>query len=378
METVDDILTFSLIGIVTSGGYTRRECYRWWAKAWTLAKKFELNREVDDNELHRIYTKGVESAQLDSSQRALDIEETREERRRVWWLLYIADRHLALSFNAKLTVLDAECRIFLPLDETSWQNLDVKLTHDTLHRYYGPSKTITGVGLFEYFLPLMTILGDIVEIHHLRCHPRFGLLNLGSAVAQVEDSLNTYEESIATFEQSSILGTQNLSSGQAAIYGQNIQGSWSAQNTQNAVIIAYSKHLVHVLHILLHGSWDPISMLDDMEKWITPESFVNCANHAISAAMVVSEILDLDPELTFMPYLFGIYLLHGSFILLIFADKMDMATGDTISQACETIIRAHEVCVTTLNTEYQVSLSSSFHVYHSGQICRSEMVADRS
>jgi hypothetical protein len=364
VETVDDILTFALIGVVISGGDTRRECYRWWAQAWTLAKKLDLNREVDDIDLHRIYKEDSEGAHSDSSRRFLDIEEAREERRRVLWLLYIADRHLALSYNAKLTILDAECRIYLPLDEEIWQNLDIKLPHDTLNRSYGPSKTITSVGLFEYFLPLMTILGDIVEIHHLSCHPRFSLLDLGAAIAQVEYSLSTYEASIDAFEQSSMFSMQNLSSRQAVFNGQD--GSWSSQSTLQTVIITYSKHLVHVLHILLHGSWDPISMLDDMDKWITPESFVKCATHALSAATVVSEILNLDPELSFMPYLFGIYLLHGSFILLIFADRMDMANGGTISQACETIIRAHEVCVTTLNTEYQVNSPSTCHLCGGG------------
>lgn len=123
--------------------------------------------------------------------------------------------------------------------------------------------------------------------------------------------------------------------------------------------MGYSKHLLHVLHILLHGSWDPISMLDGVD-WITPNSFIKCATHAISAANAVEEVLQFDPELSFIPYLFGIYLLHGSFILLIFADRMDMATSETVTQACETIIRAHEVCVATLNTQYQVCCPHSF------------------
>jgi hypothetical protein len=118
-------------------------------------------------------------------------------------------------------------------------------------------------------------------------------------------------------------------------------------------IIGYSNYFLHVLHVLLHGSWDPVDMIDGSD-WITPNSFVKCATHTISAAATVAEILDYDPELNFMPYLFGIYLLHGSFILLIFADRMDMATSETIIRACETTYRAHEVCVVTLNTEYQV------------------------
>ncbi|KAH6693294.1 hypothetical protein BKA61DRAFT_714228 [Leptodontidium sp. MPI-SDFR-AT-0119] len=78
------------------------------------------------------------------------------------------------------------------------------------------------------------------------------------------------------------------------------------------------------------------------------------AKHAVSAASAVSEILQHDPELSFMLYLFGVCLMHGSFILLVFADKMEMTTSETIGQACETIIDVHEVFVVTLNTEYQL------------------------
>lgn len=83
---------------------------------------------------------------------------------------------------------------------------------------------------------------------------------------------------------------------------------------------------------------------------------MKCVTHAVMAAKAIGEILEYDPELSFMPYLFGIYLLHGSFILLLFADTIDAATGAVIGQACETTIRAHEVCIVTLNTEYQVCL----------------------
>jgi hypothetical protein len=57
-----------------------------------------------------------------------------------------------------------------------------------------------------------------------------------------------------------------------------------------------------------------------------------------------------------MPYLFGIYLFHGSLILLLFADRMSSVHGgpnESVERACEVIIRAHEACIVTLNTEFQ-------------------------
>jgi hypothetical protein len=207
---------------------------------------------------------------------------------------------------------------------------------------------MSGDGIFEFFLPLMAILGDIIDIHHVSRHPRFHQLDQEARVLRVETSLDTYANSLNDFE-AGFAPTPGRSQGNAS------RQPPTAAHDQIRVqtVVAYSRHLLHVLYILLHGSWDPINMLDG-HYWITANSFVKCATHSISAASAVSEILRFDPELSYMPYLFGIYLLHGSFILLIFADRMDMATSDTVTSACETIVRAHEICVATLNTEYQV------------------------
>lgn len=91
-----------------------------------------------------------------------------------------------------------------------------------------------------------------------------------------------------------------------------------------------------------------------ISNWITSVEFMKCASHSILASEAVETILSFDPELTFMPYLLGIYLLHGSFILLLFADRMpQVGQNESVEKACETIIRAHEVCVVTLSTEFQ-------------------------
>ncbi|KAJ6436975.1 transposase-like protein [Purpureocillium lavendulum] len=106
---------------------------------------------------------------------------------------------------------------------------------------------------------------------------------------------------------------------------------------------AYGTHIMHVLYVLLYGKWDTIAMLEDDDDWITSPQFAECASHAISASQSLSFILTIDPELSFMSYLFGIYLLQGSFIFLLFADRMpQLGSNESVEQACETIIRAHE------------------------------------
>jgi hypothetical protein len=54
------------------------------------------------------------------------------------------------------------------------------------------------------------------------------------------------------------------------------------------------------------------------------------------------------------------YLLQGSLILLLLADKLSTETNDGVIRACEIIVRAHEAAVVTLNTEYQVRQINQF------------------
>lgn len=375
--TVDDVITLALIGVVISGGDFKHDCLKWWRATWALAKELKLNQEVEDNSTSVATPEaGNDSDQVTTSSGATSkiTEEEKEERRRIWWLLFIADRHLALSFNGPLHIFEAECHLYQPLDDTTWQESDPDVTKE---RFYGPQTTCTGVGLFEFFLPLMVILGDIVDIHHRSYHPRFGRLENTAAISQVEISLERYEHSLRVLEGVSRSPAANGTfSNTAADYNRRLPSihqmnqfgahplspsslpTTPASESRRQIVIAYSTQLLHVLYILLHGKWDPISMLDDLDNWTKSPSFAKCASHSVSAAEAVARILDFDPELSFMPYLFGIYLLHGSFILLLFADKMQIEANPTVRVACETMIRAHEVCVATLNTEYQVSFPS--------------------
>lgn len=244
-------------------------------------------------------------------------------------------------------------------------------------RVLGPPTIVSGTGFFEYFLPLMAILGDIIEVHHRRQHPRLGRLDDTQAVAIIGEMLATCERSLDNMVRKAEMengfaalpasgpSISDLGTGMALPTTAPAPGALptsgsrhSAQSQDRSrlqMVTAYSAHILHVLHVLLHGKWDAICMLDDDDDWITSTRFNDCASHAIAASQAVSRILESDPELTFMPYLFGIYLLHGSFILLLFADRMpQLGPNQSVEQACETIIRAHEVCVVTLSTEFQV------------------------
>jgi hypothetical protein len=395
--TLDDVVTYIHLATVVSASEYKGASLRWWNAAWSMARELKLGRELprsspmaDRQDIINDVDAEGEADDGVPNLPGMVSEEEREERRRIWWLVYTVDRHLALCYNRPLFLLDIECEGLLqPMDDTLWQAGEFYTGDSNIHitspsgasrvRMRGPNFTCTGHSIFGYFLPLMTILGEIVDLYHAKNHPRFGV---GFRSAQEWDDqtneivrqLNAYGESLKEFEARnlSIPNPQEESGDQMEGMSESIQvdhniGTPSvhsvhtaASNTnleadiQTRIVVAYGTHVMHVLHILLSGKWDPISLLDDNDLWISSQSFINATGHAVSAAEAINNILEYDPGLEFMPFFFGVYLLQGSFLLLLIADKLQAEASPSVVKACETIVRAHEACVVTLNTEYQV------------------------
>ncbi|KAL1886647.1 hypothetical protein Plec18167_000579 [Paecilomyces lecythidis] len=376
---IDDVATYIHLATVVSASEYKAASIRWWAAAWSLARELKLGRELppsisqvgQDGERDRDskgdsgkrhihqpqpqmpMSNGMGSSNIDVS------EEEREERRRIWWLLYVMDRHLALCYNRPLSLLDRECEGLLqPMNDDVWQAGDFS---NAGYRSVGPSLECTGHSMFGYFLPLMTILGEIVDLHHARNHPRFGMnfrssREWDSQVAEIARQLDVYGQSLKDFEarqlhdEPMVEGTHldHLSPS-----GRSSDSRMTESKVQTEIVVAYGTHIMHVLHILLAGKWDPIALLDDNDLWISSDEFVTAMGHAVNAAEAADRILQKDPDLSFMPFFFGIYLLQGSFLLLLTADKLQTDASSDVVKACEIIVRAHEACVVTLNTEYQ-------------------------
>lgn len=398
--SLDDVITYIHLATVVSASEYKGASLRWWNAAWSLARELKLGRELppstppinDVNEPDE----SVDEHDIHRNNQNFVSEEEREERRRIWWLVYIVDRHLALCYNRPLFLLDMECEgLKQPLDDSVWQRGDfgsyassntdpnvlgsmpAESTLDT--RPKGPGFECRGHSIFGYFLPLMTILGEIVDLHHARNHPRFGV-GFRSAgewddqAAEITRHLEQYERSLKTFEKHNLPKYPDDKGEQAhhenGEYHGNVEAGTphSAHTTSSTrltendiqcrIVIAYGTHVMHVLHILLAGKWDPINLIDDDDLWISSQGFITATSHAVSAAEAISQILEFDPGLEFMPFFFGIYLLQGAFLLLLIADKLQLEASPSVVRACETIVRAHEACVVTLNTEYQVSCST--------------------
>lgn len=404
-RAIDDVATYIHLATVVSASEYKAASLRWWNAAWSLARELKLGRELPPDSPHAQNADHPHGDDADADGEVdLDVtpsafpngnnpaanppcsvtEEEREERRRIWWLLYIQDRHLALCYNKPLCLMDAECDGLLqPMDDTVWQAGEFDSSESNTstnpssprYRHRGPNFECTGHSIFGYFLPLMAILGEIVDLNHARQHPRVGL-GFRSAdewdkqAAEIRQQLENYGRSLKDFEarfttnpggginDSNDAESNNPDAAIPSVKSAHSHASsariMSETVIQTKIVAAYGTHVMHVLHILLTGKWDPISLLDDNDLWISSQSFISATGHAVSAAEAINDILEYDPDLSFMPYFFGIYLLQGSFLLLLIADKLQGEASPAVVKACESIVRAHEACVVTLNTEYQV------------------------
>ncbi|KAA8643691.1 hypothetical protein EYZ11_006968 [Aspergillus tanneri] len=404
--SLDDVITYIHVASIISASEQKAASMRWWHAAFTLARELKLNQEIEvmpnannpteESSPSFEYSlpgwNGVDTGSLfDYSnptrpslncvcERGRDAqstitEEHREERRRAWWLLYIMDRHLALCYNRPLALLDAESEdLLLPLDEGSWQSGNVHsnspkpdgpqcpLSGDKNKRRIFPNFICHDHSIFGFFLPLMTITGELIDLNQSRNHPILGLRLLGkdvweTQVSEVLRQLEIYKASLTTFGAATSDSEPSLSSTFTPSQPDPppvVEPSLSQANSWHTqTVISYASYLVHVLHILLVGKWDPVSLIEDKDFWTSSPAFASTISHALDAADSVHQILRFDPDISFIPYFFGIQLLQGSFLLLLIVERLQKEAGEGILNACEVMIRATESCVVTLNTEYQ-------------------------
>ncbi|KAL2832360.1 fungal-specific transcription factor domain-containing protein [Aspergillus pseudoustus] len=381
--TIDDVIAYIHIASIFSASEQKALSMRWWYAAFALARELKLNQEIKPAPVIDIQNNcfsGMDTFPDDflSNQRILNCacndstthitEEQREERRRVWWLLYIMDRHLALCDNRPLILLDSECSdLLLPLDESAWQAGEI---HSNSRNFTGPQCLVSGhrnmrrefpdftchdQSIFGFFLPLMVIMGQVVDLSQMKTHPILGAGTLGKETLQAHRDqvllqLSIYEASLGEFiaRASSVEDAlppwgphQPTAHSQSQIY-------WISHT-----VAAYASYYVHVLHILLTESWDPVTLTDDKVSRTSSLSFASAISRALKAAESVNLILKFDPDISFMPDFFGVQLLQGGFHFLLIIERLQDKADEAFLGACEVMIRATESCLVTLNTEYQ-------------------------
>ncbi|KAL4937608.1 hypothetical protein BDV06DRAFT_232481 [Aspergillus oleicola] len=385
--SLDDIITLIHIASISSANGQSAPSINWWHSAFTLAREHKLNQEVQT--LPSMDSGDIWFPHLDpsfpssaSTPKVLDCvccrsygstvcitEEQREEHRRTWWLLYILDRHLALCYNRPLVLLDSESKdLLLPLDDEAWQageihsnSPDIDGPHCIISgpknmRRRFPDFTCSGTSIFGFFLPLMTILGQLLDVNQMKNHPMllpetFGdeawLIQLHSVLGQ----LDTYEASLYSFiaSASTLESSTSRASGHDTAQRHPTQASFWLMQT----MASYASYFIDVIHILQSGKWDPISLMDDRGFWASSPDLSLAIPHALKAADSVRQILKFDPDVIFMPDFFGIQLLQGSFYFLLVLQQLQDQAGEPFLNACEVMIRANESCVVTSGSDYQ-------------------------
>ncbi|KAK9234365.1 fungal-specific transcription factor domain-containing protein [Lipomyces kononenkoae] len=343
--TLDDVMTYIHLGIISSASEFKGSSLRWWHAAWGLARVLKLNVEVLKSK------SGFGPAASHALGSLTMTEETREERRRVWWLLFMVDRHLALCYNRSISVMEHESRdVYQPCSDELWHS-DAELISAEIDpsRVKGLSYRVTRSDIWGYFLPLMTLLGRIDDLHQLELSDILAASPdmIGPVRDDLRCKLDEFSQSIEELGDIgplSILFKGNDSAtngfgGSATKRPMSLRTCWKE----------YCRCLIHVFHILLSGYWDPFDMLT-VPAVVLNDEFVNVIQHSLDFAKCVKNILEVDHDLRLIPFFFGIYLLQGSFLLLYIVDVL---LDRDVRAACETIVRAHEVCIVTLNTEYQ-------------------------
>ncbi|KAL4757762.1 fungal specific transcription factor domain-containing protein [Aspergillus foveolatus] len=344
-QGVDDVLSYVLLTCVVSATEFKDECLKWWNRAVRLVKRLGFHSEA------RIAENTPSRQQM-----SLTAREEHEERRRVFWLVYSLDRHLALSFNEPLHILDPECQVLCPLPERVWQNLDQIPLEDIPPRIFGPPTYITGTTFFEYFLPLMAILGDIIELRSRNQHPRLGGFDRSYLTGTIEAALADCEYSLHILQ--AVQGPTNICSNELSMLAYSPTFSDSASRASLTktelrrveVAVAYGQYLIQVLHILLHRGWDPATV-GLVDASCAPLAYTA---HSVAAGDAIKQILNLDQDLSFIPFVFGTYLFHGSLDFLSVVNQIGQVGAiDLAKQGCGAVLRAHEVALKTLDTSFQ-------------------------
>jgi hypothetical protein len=343
-DDLDHVVACILCAVVLSGSDRKFDCLMWFEKARMMALVLGLNREKDDH-------LSVKHGATMTEQELIAREERKEERRRTWWLLYAMDRHLSLCYNVPLQLLDTKCQIYHPLEDEKWQYLEHHLSDvQSPQRPFGPPTTISGPGFFGFFLPCMVVLGDIVELHHLRLNPRYASFESQSFEEVVKSALQQLVRSMSCLHANS--EALEVAEGSPGLRDKH------RYFNRTGVATAYSTFLVNVLAILTYGEWDIITMLNPDFSKRHGARLAQLCHYTGLASQAMELILECDPELTFMPYLMGIYILQAGFAVLTVAERTDKPASSAICTGLETFIRAHESCIATLDTKYQVSQRS--------------------
>lgn len=443
-RTIDDVIAYMNLAVISSAAESKSVGSHWWHTAVQLAKELKLNLELppaptrDSRSSHRHETSsGAErpfettlsqlrresqanpgvpptTAGADSTSPIGMVDNTvteddgraqfragledQEERRRVWWCLYVLDRHMAICYNSPLALRDTDCQdLMWPLDDASWQAgaywSDTSSRRGTVHadpdgplppmvpslldRPTGPSAECIGPGIFGLFIPFAFLLGQIIDSRQLMSQLHYKTpraKEMGQIMNQeINGQLETFK---ATFDRlvSPARSKEWDATGQAATGTPASDQMAPTRLRYQRLMVTYGHYFYHILGVLLHSEWDLLTALSEYMEGsdrtqmetstiASPVGDSTALSCATQAAEALQNVLSQDHELKFNPFLMGIFLVQGSYPLLVAASKDMQRASTQVLKACKITVRAHEASVATLHAEYQVK-HSSWPIFH--------------
>lgn len=421
-RSIDDVIAYMHLAIISSAAESKQIGSHWWHTAVQLAKELKFNIEVpaatteprtktpsDTRHSAPDITFSPASQRNQRDRRASTTEsqdpgagedheenpspmgmvdntvtedegvarrragiEGQEERRRVWWSLYVLDRHFALCYNSPLALRDFDCQDTLwPLDDASWQagsfgsanpsEQNAGGSPETQPR--GPSAECFGSGIFGLLIPFAFILGQIIDARQILCHPRYVRTPTTQPlrsifVQEVGAQLDVFGGSLDRLAIIAPLRDSEAAPQLAETDANSatVESLTSSRVRYQRLMVTYGHYLLHISRVLLHGEWDLLTALNDTEHSLTPTGAQDGGNLlacATQAAEALQNVLSQDHELKFNPFLIGIFLVQGSYPLLATASRQMQRSSTQVLKACKITVRAHEACVATLHSEYQ-------------------------
>ncbi|RTE80295.1 hypothetical protein BHE90_005257 [Fusarium euwallaceae] len=387
---IDNIVTHIHIGLVNDAAELKPRGSHWWHTAFQLAKDYKLNRDA------RLLTEVLEAVEgtrepssastnnstvesgmetrhnipdaehdtpidvdhdavieHDPSDSVIATLEELEERQRVWWMLYVWDKQMALRYNSPLVLKDAECRnVFVLLSDTDWQSMPLSscATGETLSlglKITGPGRQ-KGIphlccdsSALGMLLPFMCILGQVMDLHHMRNHPRASEAQTNLLVEAFTANIQAQLSQAATSIDPSSPTSNTV---QEAGGNSRINRHKRAANLQ-------ARFMFHSISALLGSRLDMPTMLNDETSYAASPAFETSLSHAVSAASSLQEIPLMDLDQYIKPPFFGILLFHGASIVYVAAALQKTTTSGAVVAACETYARALEAAVSNFHSE---------------------------
>lgn len=357
-QYLDECMAYVHLAMVTSASAFTRASLRWWNMAFSLAREIDLHQPLKPQSRHS--TPRYQSQQNRVASEGESFCRTSiglaEERKRVWWFLYTMDRHISFLFNKPLSLLDSQCSsLERPVREALLQD-DLEQNSDLVPS--GPWYCCTGTDFFQFFTPLMALLGETVYFTLAQNHPRFGISvhttnDWSNWRAAIRDKLEDYQNEVETMRGSDG-ASRRAESPSSQESDTSASGMRENQNPRSIVVFSYAEFLIDVFNIILAGKWDPQTLLEQHDNWLGSKEFSEVVEHAVDAAATMRELFDIDPGLRFMPFYLGIYLFHVSLPLVLVVDRKHREVSEQIILACDTFIRAHEICISHMSSEYLV------------------------